>query len=119
MRFMSFSLTTPQIKAGTKTVTRRLGWADLKPGEQVMACVKCMGIPKGGHVEKIRVIECVSNREEPLCQMTNVLAYGDAEVKREGFPKMTPQQFVDMFCKHMKVEAWECVNRVEFRYIDP
>jgi hypothetical protein len=62
MRLISFSLTTRQVRDGSKTVTRRLGWADLKPGERLQACVKCMGIPKGGHVEKIRVIECVSNR---------------------------------------------------------
>ena len=34
MRNMSFALTTPQIMEGTKTVTRRVGWLRLKPGEK-------------------------------------------------------------------------------------
>lgn len=118
MRLISFSLTTRQVRDGSKTVTRRLGWADLKPGNRLQACVKCMGIPKGGHVEKIRVIECVSNRAEPLCQMTKVPQYGEAEVKREGFPHLTPAQFVEMFCREMKVKPWQSVNRIEFRSVD-
>jgi len=33
MRNMSFSLTTQQCREMTKDVTRRLGWAILKPGD--------------------------------------------------------------------------------------
>ena len=64
MRNMSFMLTTAQIRAGTKTVTRRLGWKFLKPGDRLMACVKCQGLGKGGKIEKIREIEVVSVRQE-------------------------------------------------------
>ena len=117
MRLMSFMLTTQQVSDGTKDVTRRLGWANLKPGERVMACEKCQGIPNGGHVKKLRVIECVSNRAEPLCQMTNVPMYGEEEVKRAGFPEMTPKEFVAMFCRHMKVKSWKRVNRIAFKYV--
>ena len=66
MRNMSFSATTEQIRNGTKTVTRRLGWTFLKPGDVVMACVKCQGLKKGEKVEKIRPIRIVSVRKEPL-----------------------------------------------------
>ena len=32
MRMMSFALTEPQLMDGSKTVTRRTGWAELTPG---------------------------------------------------------------------------------------
>ncbi len=46
---MSSAMTTEQFKAKTKTVTRRLGWWFLEPGDYVMGVVKAMerdGIPK-------------------------------------------------------------------------
>ncbi len=48
MKNISFALTTKQFLDGSKTVTRRLGWANLKPGEILMACEKCMGLGPGG-----------------------------------------------------------------------
>jgi hypothetical protein len=33
-RLMSVSLTEPQVRARSKTVTRRLGWLMLKPGDK-------------------------------------------------------------------------------------
>ena len=111
MRNMSFALTTPQVRARTKDVTRRLGWDDLKPGDRVCAVVKGQGIPKGGHVERICVIECVSNRKDMLCSIT------PAEVLREGFNAMSPADFVAMFCKHNKCGPRDFVNRIEFRYL--
>lgn len=47
MRLMSFSLTTAQYRAGTKDVTRRLGWEYLKAGDRIMGCEKVMGRRKG------------------------------------------------------------------------
>ena len=44
---ISFSLTTPQFRDGTKDVTRRLGWTFLKPGDRLCAVVKAMGLKKG------------------------------------------------------------------------
>lgn len=110
---MSFALTTPQVRSHEKDVTRRLGWDDLKPGDRVCAVVKGQGIPKGGKVERICVIECVSNRKEMLCAITS------AEVLREGFKCMSPSDFVKMFCKHTKCEPRDFVNRIEFKYIVP
>lgn len=60
MRNMSFSLTTPQMRDRTKTLTRRLGWYSLKPGDRVQAVVKGMGLKKGEKVERLCVIEVVS-----------------------------------------------------------
>ena len=46
-RNMSFALTTKQIEDETKDVTRRNGWWFLKPGDQIWAVEKCMGLKKG------------------------------------------------------------------------
>jgi hypothetical protein len=50
-RYISFMLTQPQIRARTKTVTRRMGWKDLKPGTLLMAAEKCQGLGKGGKIK--------------------------------------------------------------------
>ena len=47
MRNMSFALTEAQLLDGTKTVTRRLGWTMLKPGDHFRAVRKAMGLRKG------------------------------------------------------------------------
>jgi hypothetical protein len=67
VRLISFSLTTDQIRNRTKTVTRRLGWARLKPGTLLQPIVKGQGIPKGGKVETIGgPIRVVRVDREPL-----------------------------------------------------
>lgn len=40
MRNMSFALTKRQVLERTKTVTRRLGWEKLRPGDLVRAVEK-------------------------------------------------------------------------------
>lgn len=112
MRNMSFTLTERQIQDGTKTVTRRIGWAFLKPGDLVMACFKCMGLKKGEKVQRIRPLRILSRRQEPLGTITQ------EDVKREGFPDMTPPEFVAMFCEHMLCFPETPVNRIEFEYVE-
>jgi hypothetical protein len=112
-RNMSFSLTTEQIRNGTKTITRRFGWWNLKPGEIVNACIKCMGLKKGERVEIIRQIRIVSIRTERLCKITK------KELIKEGFPKMSPLQFISFFLDSHKSIAGPLieVNRIEFEYL--
>lgn len=112
MRNISFSLTTPQIRARTKTVTRRLGWKNLKPGDLLCACVKCMGLKPGEKIERLCVIEVVSNHAARLSQMI------ETDCDAEGFPEMTADQFVEMFCKHMGCQPDRVVSRIEFKYRD-
>lgn len=112
MRNMSFMLTTDQMRAQTKSVTRRLGWADLIQGERVMACVKCQGIPKGGKIERIGVIEVISNRAERLDAITQ------DECAREGFPHLTPAQFVAMFCGATGCQPDQVVQRIGFLFVE-
>lgn len=117
MRNMSFMLTTQQARDKSKLVTRRLGWADLKPGERVQQVEKGQGLKKGEKVKKIHVVECVSNRPEPLCLMETNLSYGFSECNKEGFPNLSPPEFVTMFCKHNNCPRWQTVNRIEFKYV--
>jgi len=52
-RLMSFAMTTTQLVDGTKTVTRRHGWKNLKVGARLRAVHKAMGLE---HAE-VTVIE--------------------------------------------------------------
>lgn len=115
-RNMSFYLTTDQVRNRTKTVTRRSGWQTLKPGTVVNACVKCMGLKAGETVERICQIRIVNVRREPL---KAIIAEGQAGADREGFPSMTPEEFVAMFCHHMGGDANQDITRIEFEYVDP
>ena len=112
MRNMSFSLTTQQIRDRVKTVTRRMGWGNLKPGTLIQACVKCMGLKPGEKIEKLCVIRIVSVTREPLWCVT------DEDVAKEGFPGKTAQWFIELFYEHMKVDHYEEVNRIEFEYVE-
>jgi hypothetical protein len=112
MRNMSFTLTTQQVRDGTKNVTRRIGWNHLKVGDVVMACVKCRGISKGGHVEHIRTIKITSIRKERLDSIT------PDEVLHEGFLAMTTDEFVTMFRKANGCKPGDSVNRIRFEYVE-
>lgn len=54
MRNISFALTTEQIRNQTKTVTRRVGWANLKPGTLLQPIEKGQGLKKGDRARKDR-----------------------------------------------------------------
>ena len=108
MKRISFSLTKPQFLNGTKTVTRRLGWKSLKAGEHLLAVEKAMGLRKGEKQVVLGEIRVVDARQEPL----NVIPLYDCA--REGFPEMTPAEFVEMFCRHMRCKPTDLVTRIEF-----
>jgi len=111
-RNMSFSLTTPQVKAGTKDVTRRLGWWNLRPGQILNAVEKGRGLKKGEKIKVIRQIFVVSAWAEPLWSING------CDIIREGFPKMTPFAFIGMFKKANRCAACVTVNRIEFGYVE-
>lgn len=119
MRLMSFSLTTEQMRRREKTVTRRLGWDSIKAGQLICAVEKGMGLKKGETVTRIGVLRVVRVRKESLLTLLYDEEYGLEEVRREGFPKMTPLEFVEMFCRHNKVEKSRRVNRIEFEHVEP
>lgn len=119
---MSFALTVSQIQAGTKDVTRRMGWEFLKVGELFQPVRKCMGLRPGEKLERLRgPLRVVSLRREPLDLMTTDLDYGFAEVRREGFEDHPtycwPSEWVGMFCaSHKGCVPHSIVTRIEFAY---
>jgi hypothetical protein len=112
MRNMSFSLTTAQVRKRTKTVTRRFGWFDLKVGELLMAVEKAQGLKKGERIKRLGTIRVVSVRKEPISAITA------SDVLAEGFPWLSPADFVNMFIKHHRhATTRSVVTRIEFEYI--
>ena len=110
-RLMSFALTREQILDRSKTVTRRLGWEFLKPGDRLTACAKVMGRKKGEPLDRLAELRVVSVWRERLDLI-------DApEVAMEGFPDMPPEEFVRMFCDSMGCAAYADVTRIEFEYV--
>lgn len=97
MRMMSFALTESQLLDGSKTVTRRVGWCDLKPGTHLLAVRKAMGLKAGEKVQALCEIEVVSVRRERLD------AIDRADCIAEGFPDLAPDKLCEMFCKHHAV----------------
>jgi len=115
---MSFSLTTPQILARSKTVTRRMGWRFLKPGDRVQAVEKARGLKKGEKVRKLAVLRVVNVRVEPLSRLISEPTYGEDELPREGFPCWLRDDFIEMFCRANRLKtARTHVTRIEFEYV--
>jgi len=110
-RNMSCAMTTDQVVARTKTVTRRFGWKFLKPGDEIRLVRKAMGLKKGEKIEPLAMVRIVSTGLEPLNSITQ------EDVVKEGFPSWTPEQFVKMLCDHYGVGPLSEVNRIEFEYL--
>ena len=108
---MAFSITIHQMYECTKTVTRRLEWGYLKPGDTVCAVERSRGLKKGEGVKKIGLIEIQSVIRERLDQITH------EDCIREGFPDMTPEQFVDMFMRASGCSSSQIVNRISFKHL--
>lgn len=122
MRNISFALTTEQICKRTKTVTRRVGWRNLKPGTLLQGVVKCQGLKKGQKVEPLCVIRVVDVRREPLRRLWEDFEYGKAECIREGFPDWnhpygTPNGFMWWFAESHGITIEDEVTRIEFEYV--
>ena len=120
MRNLSFALTTAQMRARTKTVTRRRGtyWAGvLKAGDVVSAVEKSQGVKKGGlvRIHPIRILDV-----RVVC-LDLPYAYADGgreEAAKEGFPDLTWDGFVQMFCLHVGGRPFQIVTRIEFEHME-
>lgn len=111
-RMMSFALTTQQFKDRTKDVTRRDAWWGLKPGDVLIAVEKAQGLKKGEKVKRLGLILVKSTYPEGLYEIT------PEECVREGFPSLTPLQFMEMYCAHNGGDFSRIVNRIEFSYVE-
>ena len=114
MRNMSFSMTTGAFTRKEKRVTRRMGWVDLQPGEHLMGVQKCRGLKRGEKVRRIHAIVVINVRREPV----SAIALEEDGTAKEGFPDMTAEEFIDMFCRHNKCGPDEIITRIEFDYED-
>jgi len=109
---MAVSLTEAQVRARTKTVTRRTGWRVLKPGDRLTLCRKVMGRRPGEPLDRIADVEVVSVRREPLDAIT------PGDVTAEGFPGRSPAWFVIFFCStHPGCLPSTEVTRIRWRYL--
>ena len=111
-RNMSFSMTTKQFQSRSKTVTRRMGWKFLKPGDIVCGVEKAMGLQKGEKIKRLGYIKIVSIRTEPLQAITL------SDCTKEGFPEKSPADFVKMICDHYGCNDLQPVQRIEFEHIE-
>jgi hypothetical protein len=108
---MSVALTESAVVDRTKTVTRRLGWLMLKRGDVLTLCRKVMGRKPGEPLVRIVDVEVVSVIRQRLDQITA------RDVRREGFPEMTPGEFVEFFCRTHKGCTPETeVTRIKWQY---
>lgn len=112
-RLMSVSLTEPQVRDRTKTVTRRMGWRMLAPGTRLTLCRKVMGRRRGEPLVQIVDVEVLDVCRERLDTITA------DEVRAEGFPGLTPAQFVEFFCStHTGCTPESTITRIAWRYPD-
>jgi len=111
-------MTEPQILDESKDVTRRNGWLTLKAGDVLQACRKCMGLKRGERVVRLKKIKVVQARRERLDRMISEPDYGREECRREGFPNLSPEQFVSFFCQsHKGCKPSSIITRIEFSYL--
>ena len=113
-RLMSFSMTADRIRDRSKTVTRRIGWYFLRPGDILWACEKCQGLKRGEKVVRICKIQVTSVCPRLLCEMP------EADCALEGYPDLTAAEFVKKISDALGVSAEKALmNRIEFKYLPP
>lgn len=117
MRSISMAVATEQFLAGTKTVTRRVGWMHARPGMLLRVVKQIRGFKPGDHAEVIGYIQLTDVRNERLDRMITDEAYGRIEAALEGFPGWTGAEFVRMFGRIVKPLP-DFVRRLEFEKVE-
>lgn len=122
-RLMSVSLTEDAVRERRKTVTRRLGWTFLKPGDRLTLCRKVMGRKPGEPLIRLADVEVIDVRRESLAKLLtadgSTSPYGAAEMAAEGFPGLHPASFIyRYFEKAQGVPRTADVTRIEWRYLE-
>lgn len=107
---MSFFLTVAQITDRSKTVTRRLGWRFMKPGDQIQGVVKSRGRKHGEAIRPLAVLTVTGVRRERLDAITST------EVVREGFPDGDVGRFLEMFCAANDCGLAQEVTVIDFEF---
>lgn len=135
-RLMSVAMTTDAVIERRKTVTRRKGWwVDkngrrlLHPGDRITLCRKVQGRKPGEPLERLAEVEVVSVERQRLGRLIEEDPWSDDpnfdpsyarnEVTREGFPHLSPEDFVErFFVKAQSIYPAHFVTRIEWRYLD-
>jgi hypothetical protein len=117
VRNMSYAKTTQQFLNGTKDVTRRLGWRNVRVGQVIQGVLKGMGLKPGEKIQPLRLIVVREVSFEPLRRMIDEPEYGRIEAIREGFPHLDGAGFVAMFCDGIGATPETEITRITFRYI--
>lgn len=135
MRNISFSATKEAFRARKKHVSRRGNangptWKNLKPGDHLMAVEKAQGLKKGEKVVMMGEIVVLEVGAEPLdhiitwpirsvpSRICNLYGHQVYDVELEGFPDLTPEQFVEMFCGMNGSTPETPVTRILFDYVE-
>ena len=112
-RLMSVAFTEAAVRERRKTVTRRKGWAFLKPGDRLTLCRKVMGRKKGEPLVRIVDVEVVSVRREPLRT-----ANDPSELALEGCGHLSYREFWERYFHPQGLTSADDVTRIEWRYLD-
>ena len=89
------------------------GWTFRNPGDRLTLCRTVRGRRPGEPLVRIAEVQVVSVRRERLGDITA------DELAREGFPGMTPEEFVDrVFVTAQRIRPDDLVTRIEWVYID-
>jgi hypothetical protein len=117
---MSVAFTEQAVRERRKTVTRRKGWLFAKPGDRITLCRKVMGRKKGEPLERICDVEIVLVTRELLSDLLRTdISNNEGEVAAEGFPDMTPEEFIQRFFVDAQgMSPDDVVTRIEWRYLD-
>jgi hypothetical protein len=116
---MAFTFTSPQILDRSKTVTRRIGWRFLEPGDLIEAVEKARGLEKGEPVRHLAVLRVRSVRVEPLSRLQADPRYAEDELPREGYPCWTLDEFLEFFRRANRLSSTDAdVTRIEFEYVE-
>lgn len=130
-RLMSVAYTEDAVRARTKTVSRRMGWVFLKPGERVTLCRKVMGRKPGEPLERLAEVEIVSVQRVRLCDMDpGDIALEAVDPAKWWDRPLMPQMeisnrvapvelWVSWFAETMRCRITDPVTRIEWRYLDP
>lgn len=125
-RLMSVAYTEQAVLERRKDVTRRKGWwldkrgrRLLVEGDRLTLCRKVMGRKAGEPLVRLVDVEVLDVRREQLLELITDRAYGMVEVRREGFHRMPPVDFVDQFFVQAQgIAPSEEVTRIEYRYLE-
>lgn len=124
-KLMSVAFTEQAVVERRKTVTRRKGWWRDKNGRELLVvgdrltlCRKVMGRKPGEPLVRLVDVEVVSLRRERLDEILWRLDYGEQEMVLEGFPGMSPNDFIATYFTPQGIALTDDITRIEYAYTE-